>query len=107
MREGARHYRQTVAAVLAVLTDVDPYGLEPGTPEGAPADEYELEAVDLARVLLAEGVVTVRDVEDVWAHWFSESLVLRLGVDRMARLVDELNALVPAAAASGLPLRGA
>ena len=50
--------------------------------------------------------MTVRDVEDVWAHWFSESLVLRIGVDRMARLVDELDALVPAAGASGSPLRG-
>ena len=72
-----------------------------------PALRGALEALDLARVLLAEGAVTVRDVEDVWAHWFSESLVLRLGVDRMARLVDELNALVPAAGASGLPLCGA
>ena len=107
MRDGARRHRQTVAAVLTVLTAVDPYGLEPGTPEGPPADEYEPEAVDLARVLLVEGAVTVRDVENVWAHWFSESLVLRLGVDRTARLVDELNALVPAAGASGLPHRGA
>ncbi|MBF4580236.1 hypothetical protein [Frigoribacterium sp. VKM Ac-2530] len=107
MRERTRRYRQTVAAVLTVLTAVDPYGLEPGTPEGPPADEYEPEALDLARVLLAEGAVTVRDVEDVWAHWFSESLVLRLGVDRMARLVDELNALAPAAGTTGLPRRGA
>ena len=107
MRERTRRHRQTVAAVLTVLTAVDPYGLEPGTPEGPPADEYEPEAVDLARVLLVEGAVTVRDVENVWAHWFSESLVLRLGVDRTARLVDELNALVPTAGSSGLPLRGA
>lgn len=67
MRDEACVYRQAVAQVLAVLTDVDPYGLEPGTPEeatadgfeGAPADEYELEAVDIARILLREGAVTV------------------------------------------------
>jgi hypothetical protein len=62
VREKARVRRQTVAQVLAVLTDVDPYGLEPGTPEEAtadgfesgPADEYELEAVDIARILVRE-----------------------------------------------------
>ena len=58
----ARVYRQAVAQALAVLTDIDPYGLEPGAPEGAaadgfegaPADQYELEAVDIARILLLE-----------------------------------------------------
>jgi hypothetical protein len=101
MRDEARVYRQAVAQVLAVLTDVDPYGLEPGTPEGAtadgfegaPADEYELEAVDIARILLREGAVTVYDVEGVWMHWFSDSLVLHMGVARMAQLVDRLNEL--------------
>jgi len=93
MRDEARVYRQAVAQVLAVLTDVDPYGLEPGTPEGAPADEYELEAVDIARILLREGAVTVYDVEGVWMHWFSDSLVLHIGVARMAQLVDRLNEL--------------
>ena len=94
MRAESRVHRHITAAVLAVLTEVDPYGLEPGTSDGAPADEYEPEAVDLARLLLRDGVVTVYDVEDVWVRWFSESLVLRLGVDRTARLVDRLNALV-------------
>jgi hypothetical protein len=99
VREKARVHRQTVAQVLAVLTDVDPYGLEPGIPEGATADEfegastgeYELEAVDIARILLREGAVTVYDVAGVWMHWFSDSLVLHIGVARMAQLVDRLN----------------
>jgi len=94
MRAGTVTYRKTLADVLAVLSDVDPYGLEPGLPEGAPADEYEMEAVDLVRVLLKAGAVTTHDVEAVWMRWFSESLVLRLGPLRMAQLVDRLNALV-------------
>lgn len=84
-------HRWTVAQVLAVLTALDPYGLEPGTPDGAPANEYDIEAVGIARILLREGAVTVYDVEGVWMRHFSESLVLRIGVTRMAQLVDQLS----------------
>jgi phosphate-selective porin len=36
--------------------------------------------------------VTVYDVDGVWMDWFSESLVLHIGVSRMAQqLVDRLN----------------
>ncbi|WP_152970277.1 hypothetical protein [Frigoribacterium sp. RIT-PI-h] len=79
---------------MAVLSDVDPLGLEPGSPDGAPSDEYEMEAVDLVRILLKAGAVTTLDVEAVWMRWFSESLVLRLGPPRMAQLIDRLNELV-------------
>lgn len=94
MRAGTVTYRETFAGVLAVLSDVDPYGLEPGTPDGAPSDEYEMEANDLVRILLRAGAVKTHDVEAVWMRWFSESLVLRLGPPRMAQLVDRLNGLV-------------
>lgn len=87
-------HRQAVAQVLAVLTDVDPYGLEPGAPDGAPADEYDIEADDIARILLREGAVTVREVEGIWMHRFSDSLVLHIGVARTAQLVDRLNEAV-------------
>jgi hypothetical protein len=83
--------RQIVAQVLAVLTALDPYGLEPGTPDGPPATEYDIEAVGIACILLREGAVTVDDVDGVWMCCFSESLVLRIGVTRMAQLVDQLN----------------
>ena len=53
MRAGAVTYRRTLVGVLAVLSDVDPFGLEPGSPEGAPSDEYEMEVVDLVRILLS------------------------------------------------------
>jgi hypothetical protein len=83
--------RQIVAQVLAVLTALDPYGLEPGTPDGPPATEYDIEAVGIACIFLREGAVTVDDVDGVWMCCFSESLVLRIGVTRMAQLVDQLN----------------
>jgi len=86
-----RAHRRAVVQVLAVLTDVDPYGLEPGVPEGVPAGEYEPEAADIVRILFRDGAATAHDVEGVWVRWFSESLVLRLGVERTARLVDRLN----------------
>ncbi|QCR42141.1 hypothetical protein C1N74_16300 (plasmid) [Microbacterium sp. SGAir0570] len=79
---------------MAVLNEADPYGLEPGTPEGAPKDEYEMEAVDLTRMLLKNGVVTTQEVERVWMRWFDESLAQRIGVPQLTRLVDRLNALV-------------
>jgi len=97
MRAGTVTYRTTLAGVLTVLTDVDPHGLEPGSPDGAPSDEYEMEAVDLVRILLKAGAVTTHDVEAVWMRWFSESLVLRLGPPQMAHLVDRLNALMDGA----------
>ena len=97
MRAGTVAYRKTLAGVLAALSDVDPFGLEPGSPDGAPLDEYEMEAVDLVRILLKAGAVTTHDVEAVWMRWFSESLVLRIGPPGMAQLIDRLNALVDAA----------
>lgn len=90
-------HRHAVAQVRAVLTEADPYGLEPGAPEGAPADEYDIEADDIARILLREGAVTVRDVEGVWMHRFSDSLVLHIGVARTAQLVDRLNEVASSA----------
>ena len=93
MEAEAPAHRQAVAQVLAILTALDPYGLEPGTPDGPPANEYDIEAVGIARILLREGAVTVYDVEGVWMHWFSDSLVLHIGVARMAQLVDRLNEL--------------
>ena len=96
MRAGTIAYRRVFASVLAVLSDVDPYGLEPGVADGAPADEYEPEAGDLTRLLLSDGGVTRDDVDDVWQRWFSESLSLRLGVEGVDRLVARLNSVVDA-----------
>ena len=90
-------YELIAAGALALVTELDPYGLEPGTPEGSPHDEYEPEAADLARLLVKNGAVTADDVERVWLHWFSESLVLRRGASRVAQLVEGLNCLMSGA----------
>jgi hypothetical protein len=41
--------------------------------------------------LLRARSVTVRDVDGVWTHRFSDSLVLHIGVARRAQLVERLN----------------
>lgn len=84
---------QMIAGVLALLSDADPYGLAPGTDEGAPADEYEPEAAEVARILREHGSVTVQDLERVWLRWFDVSMVGQIGSARVARLVRDLNDL--------------
>jgi hypothetical protein len=106
MREGTRRWKQTAAAVLALLTDLDPYGLEPGQPDGAPADEYDLEAPAIARQLLGAGSIGVAEVDEIWLYWFSERLSDRLRAERMEDFVASLNRLVqptPEAASSASP----
>lgn len=49
-------------------------GLEPGLPDGAPADEYEPEAADLVRLMATTGALEIDDVRRVWLHWFEEDL---------------------------------
>ncbi len=85
--------RGLVAAVLAVLSELDPYGLEPGAPGGLPADEYALEAGPIAELLRRDGVVTRDGVDAIWHHWFGESLSGVVGVDAVGRSVDRLNGL--------------
>ncbi|MBT2501065.1 hypothetical protein [Curtobacterium sp. ISL-83] len=84
-------YGLIVSGVLAVLTAIDPYGLLPGNEDGAPSDEYTPEAIDVARILLEHGNVTVEEVEAVWLSRFSESLTARIGSSCVAQLVRDLN----------------
>jgi len=72
--ERVEPWKSTVRGVLAVLNDVDPYGLDPGKPDGAPLDEYDLEAEPIAKHLVDDGSITVEQVDAIWRHWFSESL---------------------------------
>lgn len=85
------------AAVLRLLTDFDPYGLEPGADDGAPADEYSLEAAPMASHLSNHGRIGEADVDLIWVRWFGEPLSTIDGND-FARFVADLNALVGAAA---------
>lgn len=101
MRFGTRQWEQMNEHVLALLNELDPYGLEPGRPEGAPADEYELEAGPIARNLLADGAIELDTIDEIWHHWFDETLTEAVGTAAAAQLVTELNALVPQAPPSG------
>lgn len=101
MREGTRQWKQMTRNVLALLNELDPCGLEPGRPDGAPADEYELEAGPIARNLLKEGVINLDTVDEIWHHWFDETLTEAVGASDAARLVESLNALVSQAPPSG------
>ncbi|WP_418275743.1 hypothetical protein ACNHYB_12915 [Isoptericola jiangsuensis] len=93
MNEGSSLWKSTVSGVLALLNDVDPYGLEPGLPDGAPLDEYELEAEPIARHLVDDGSITVEQVDAIWLHWFDESLSGRLKRRTLKKFMVSLNEL--------------
>ncbi|WP_424446940.1 hypothetical protein [Microbacterium arborescens] len=85
--------RELVAAVLAVLSELDPYELEPGSPDGPPADEYALEAGPVAELLRRDGEVSRDGLDAIWHRWFGESLSGVVGEQNVARTVDRLNGL--------------
>jgi hypothetical protein len=62
-----------VEQVIGVLNTHDPMAFEPGG-DGAPWDEYELEARDLAELLHSTGTVTGAQVDAVWVKWFSQPI---------------------------------
>ena len=77
-----------VERVTAVLKEFDLSEIGFDGEFGAPADEYEPEARDLA-ALLAVRKVVFADVVAVWLKWFDDDLT-RVEVDRAA-LVAALN----------------
>ncbi|MFI2102808.1 hypothetical protein ACH436_05915 [Isoptericola sp. NPDC019693] len=91
-----RLWTSTVSGVLTLLNDADPYGLDPGTPGGAPLAEYDLEAEPIAKHLVDNGSITVEEVDVIWRHWFSESLSGPgcLGRPAAEHFVARLNELV-------------
>lgn len=80
-----------VADVLRLLTELDPYGLEPGQAGGAPADEYALEADPMASLLLHHNAITATQVDAVWQEWFDETMTEIVGASTVDRLVTQLN----------------
>ncbi len=79
---------EIVAAVLEVLNDHDPEGL---LAMGAPTDEYDAEAVELAVLIPREPPPMEADVEEVWRRWFGEHHHLR--GDLLRSVTDELRGL--------------
>lgn len=86
-------WRDLVDRVLAELNALDPYGLEPGTEDGAPWDEYELEAVPMVSRLVGSGAITAAEVDAVWTTWFGEPLSSRTDPVRFEAFVARLNDL--------------
>ena len=97
-------WRSTVKDVLELLNKLDPYGLTPGDRDGAPVDEYALEAMPIAQRLIRDGGITTAQVDAVWLKWFDEPLNEVIGQDATRRFVDDLNGLLrPKALETDLP----
>ncbi|WP_206515535.1 hypothetical protein [Georgenia faecalis] len=90
----------TTPDVLRLLNDVDPYGLAPGSPNGAPDDEYSVEAAEIAQHLTTDGAITAERVDGIWLHWFGQPLTAVIGPDATERFVVRLNGLVTPTASS-------
>lgn len=94
MKPGTRSWKQVTAEVLALLSELDPYRLDPGTPDGAPADEYAPEADAIARHLLSHRAINLEQVDAIWQDWFGESLSQVSGTGAAENLVVRLNQLI-------------
>jgi len=92
MRQDTQLWQRTNERVLALLNDLDPYGLEPGAPDGFPLDEYDLESAPIASHLIEHGVIDLEKVDEIWHHWFSETLTEAVGPAAAARFIASLNA---------------
>lgn len=93
MHSSSHRWRSTVAAVIALLNDLDPCGLEPGTAAGAPHDEYEPEAHPIASLLLNSGSVSRDQVDAIWQECFQEPLSEVTGPAKAERFCVSLNSL--------------
>lgn len=94
-------WKQANKHVLALLNDLDPYGLKPGKPDGAPQDEYELEAEPIASHLIRHGGIGLKKVDEIWLHWFEQTLTQAVGPATAAKFVVSLNALASSNVPSG------
>ncbi|WP_336705165.1 hypothetical protein [Micrococcus terreus] len=101
MRHGTRLWKQVTAGVLALLSEMDPYRLDPGTPGGAPKDEYAPEADAIARHLMSHLGINSEQVDAIWQDWFGQSLSQVTGTGAAENLVVRLNQLVQGSTAAG------
>ncbi|WP_431797334.1 hypothetical protein [Microbacterium kunmingense] len=81
------------AEVLRFLSELDPYGLTPGASDGAPQDEYDMEAIPIASILQRNGTVTAEQVDAVWQKWFGEPLTAVVGREQVDKLITDLTSL--------------
>jgi hypothetical protein len=88
--------RQLFQNVLEIVNRYDFCALEPGAPDGAPMDEYTMEARPMESILVNEGHIEVADIRAIWLRFFSDDL--SGAGDAVAHMASELNALVRAPA---------
>jgi hypothetical protein len=78
--------------VLNLLSRLDPYGLQPGSRDEAPPDEYRPEAQPMASLLSRHGQITASEVDAIWRAWFNEPLSAVIG-ERITDFVQQLTEL--------------
>ncbi|WP_338403212.1 hypothetical protein [Arthrobacter bussei] len=83
--------------MITALNELDPYGLDPGTVDGAPHDEYEPEARPMASLLLTRGSISRAQIDAIWQDWFHEPLSDVISPDETQRFCTKLNSLHPPA----------
>jgi hypothetical protein len=57
-----------------VVNEFDLMGLQPGSADGAPADEYENEVRAIESFLVNTGRIEFADLSAIWLRWFGEDL---------------------------------
>jgi hypothetical protein len=80
--------------VIVLLNQLDPNGVEPGDPDGAPWDEYVSEAHPMASLLINAGSITTDQIDAIWQKWFSEPLSVAVGATRAEQFTARLNSLI-------------
>lgn len=77
--------------VLETVNKFDLMGLEPGSPDGAPPDEYTTQARAIESVLVNRGQIAFADLSIIWLTWFGDDLKGR--EEAVQPFLDTLNAL--------------
>lgn len=85
--------RAVFRQVVSVVNDFQPFGIEFGTPDRPPIDEWSTEARAIESLLINKGQIEFGDLRAIWLEHFSEDLS---GSEKGVQpLLDALNALVP------------
>lgn len=83
---------ETIAGILALLNELDPFGFFEWD-EGHPPDEYMSEAVSIYKCLREAGSIDVEDVDRIWNQWFMEPATGLKSREAVAGLVNRVNDL--------------
>lgn len=79
--------------VVRVVNEFDLMGLNPGSHDGTPVDEYASEARAIESILVNRGHIEFRDLSAIWLKWFSDDLSAH--AQSLRPFLAALNDLVP------------